>query len=213
MWKELEGNYYLFSAFLCLWTLLDEFNHYCNSETREDSLRGYPECEGIHGRRRMSRLRIRFSIPHSTSTTLQLRKRLQKQLRTLENLESNLGRVLEKLRREPRWGDLGGPYLSRRPTSKQSVLEALLVPLTFILALYVHIFASILRICSSQGRFQYFSTSTSHITVVTMFCGPAMTMYMRPGSWYDSREGQEADALPMLSLPSSTPSSTVRRIM
>ena len=69
---------------------------------------------------------------------------------------------------------------------KQSVLEALLVPLTFILALYVHIFASILRICSSQGRLQYFSTSTSHITVVTMFCGPAMTMYMRPGSWYDS---------------------------
>ena len=68
---------------------------------------------------------------------------------------------------------------------KQSVLEALLVPLTFILALYVHIFASILRICSSQGRLQYFSTSTSHITVVTMFYGPAMIMYMRPGSWYD----------------------------
>ncbi|XP_058407944.1 olfactory receptor 2G3-like [Diceros bicornis minor] len=61
----------------------------------------------------------------------------------------------------------------------------LLVPLSLILASYVRIFASILRIRSSQGRLKSFSTCASHITVVTMFCGPAMIVYMRPGSWYD----------------------------
>ncbi|KAM8935160.1 olfactory receptor 2A12-like [Lycaon pictus] len=61
----------------------------------------------------------------------------------------------------------------------------LLVPFSLILASYVRIFASILRIHSSQGRLKSFSTCASHITVVIMFYGPAMIMYMRPGSWYD----------------------------
>ncbi|CAO2588739.1 Olfactory receptor 2A12 [Lemmus lemmus] len=58
----------------------------------------------------------------------------------------------------------------------------LLVPLSFILASYVCIFATILRIRSVQGRLKAFSTCASHITVVTMFCGPAMFMYMNPGA-------------------------------
>ncbi|XP_006839901.1 PREDICTED: olfactory receptor 2D3-like [Chrysochloris asiatica] len=61
----------------------------------------------------------------------------------------------------------------------------LLVPLSLILASYVRIFASLLKIRSSQGRLKSFSTCASHITVVIMFYGPAMMMYMRPGSWYD----------------------------
>ncbi|KAM5248671.1 olfactory receptor 2A12-like [Ctenodactylus gundi] len=61
----------------------------------------------------------------------------------------------------------------------------LLVPLSLILASYTRIFASILRIRSPRGRQKSFSTCASHITVVTMFYGPAMLMYMRPGSWYD----------------------------
>ncbi|XP_003803404.1 olfactory receptor 2A12-like [Otolemur garnettii] len=61
----------------------------------------------------------------------------------------------------------------------------LLVPLSLILASYMCIFASIFRIRSSQGRLKSFSTCASHITVVTMFYGPAMIMYMRPSSWYD----------------------------
>ncbi|XP_043429334.1 putative olfactory receptor 2B3 [Prionailurus bengalensis] len=58
----------------------------------------------------------------------------------------------------------------------------LLVPLSFILASYVRIFATILKIHSAQGRLKAFSTCASHITVVTMFCGPAMFMYMNPGA-------------------------------
>ncbi|XP_045715713.1 olfactory receptor 2A12-like [Phyllostomus hastatus] len=61
----------------------------------------------------------------------------------------------------------------------------LLVPLSLILASYVRTFASILRICSSQGRFKSFYTCITHVTVVTMFYGPCMIMYMRPGSWFD----------------------------
>lgn len=72
MWEELEGNYFLLSTFLGLRIFLDEHDHCWNSETREDSLRSYPGCEGIHGRRTF-RLKIRFLISHSASTTLQLR--------------------------------------------------------------------------------------------------------------------------------------------
>ncbi|XP_008592539.1 PREDICTED: olfactory receptor 2A12-like [Galeopterus variegatus] len=64
----------------------------------------------------------------------------------------------------------------------------LLVPLSLILASYVRIFASILRIHSSHGRLKSFSTCASHVIVVTMFYGPAMIMYMRPSSWYDPEQ-------------------------
>ncbi|XP_073934055.1 olfactory receptor 2A5-like isoform X1 [Castor canadensis] len=58
----------------------------------------------------------------------------------------------------------------------------LLIPLSLILASYIHIFVSILRIRSTQGQMKAFSTCASHVTVVTMFCIPCMIMYMRPGS-------------------------------
>ncbi|XP_012502113.1 PREDICTED: olfactory receptor 2A12-like [Propithecus coquereli] len=68
----------------------------------------------------------------------------------------------------------------------------LLVPLSLILASYLHIFASIFRIRSSQGRLESFSTcAVTHITVVTMFYAPAMIMYMRPGSWYDPEQDKK----------------------
>ena len=90
----------------------------------------------------------------------------------------------------------------------------LLIPLSFILVSYVRIFVSILSIRSPQGRLKSFSTCASHITVVTMFYGPAMIMYMRPRSWYDLERVKKQPFSTMLSLPSSTPSSTVsRRIM
>ena len=61
----------------------------------------------------------------------------------------------------------------------------LLIPLSFILASYVCIFACILSIHSPQGTVKSFATCASHITVVTMFYGPVMITYMRPRSWYD----------------------------
>ena len=60
--------------------------------------------------------------------------------------------------------------------------SVILVPLSLILIIYINIFIAILRIRSAQGRLKAFSTCASHITVVTMFCVPAMVMYMKPGS-------------------------------
>ncbi|XP_028369777.1 olfactory receptor 2D2-like [Phyllostomus discolor] len=60
--------------------------------------------------------------------------------------------------------------------------SVILVPLFLILVVYVNILVAILRIRSAQGRLKAFSTCASHITVVTMFCVPAMVMYMKPGS-------------------------------
>nr|XP_012617428.1 olfactory receptor 2A12-like [Microcebus murinus] len=57
-----------------------------------------------------------------------------------------------------------------------------LIPLSLILVIYVNIFVAILKIRSAQGRLKAFSTCASHITVVTMFCVPAMVMSMKPGS-------------------------------
>nr|XP_013218262.1 LOW QUALITY PROTEIN: olfactory receptor 2A12-like [Ictidomys tridecemlineatus] len=63
-----------------------------------------------------------------------------------------------------------------------SVILKDVIPLSLILIIYVNIFITILKIRSAQGRLKAFSTCASHITVVTMFCVPAMVMYMKPGS-------------------------------
>ena len=67
----------------------------------------------------------------------------------------------------------------------------LLIPLSLIPASYVCLFASPLSIRTSQGGVKSFATCASHITVVTMFYGPAMIMYMRPRSWYDTERDRK----------------------
>uniref|UniRef100_A0A8C9UWC1 G-protein coupled receptors family 1 profile domain-containing protein n=1 Tax=Spermophilus dauricus TaxID=99837 RepID=A0A8C9UWC1_SPEDA len=80
------------------------------------------------------------------------------------------------------------PYCACADTSLNDQVDfilgfiLLLIPLSLILASYIRIFTAILKIRSTQGRIKAFSTCTSHITVVTMFCVPCMIMYMRPGS-------------------------------
>ncbi|XP_059570101.1 olfactory receptor 2K2-like [Alligator mississippiensis] len=74
-----------------------------------------------------------------------------------------------------------------RLTEQVTLLMAvilLLTPLSLILISYVFILEAILRISSAEGRFKAFSTCTSHITVVTLFYGTAVYMYMRPASSY-----------------------------
>ncbi|XP_006881937.1 PREDICTED: olfactory receptor 13H1-like [Elephantulus edwardii] len=58
----------------------------------------------------------------------------------------------------------------------------LLLPFGFVLLSYVRITVAVLRIRSAQGRFKAFSTCGSHLTVVTIFYGAAMSMYMKPQS-------------------------------
>ncbi|KAM5298392.1 olfactory receptor 2B11-like [Ctenodactylus gundi] len=58
----------------------------------------------------------------------------------------------------------------------------LAVPLCLILASYVSIGRAILRIKSSEGRKKAFGTCSSHLIVVFLFYGPAISMYLQPPS-------------------------------
>lgn len=53
-----------------------------------------------------------------------------------------------------------------------------------ILISYLLILITVLRMNSAQGRFKAFSTCASHLTVVCLFYGTALFMYLRPRSSY-----------------------------
>ncbi|XP_015273780.1 PREDICTED: olfactory receptor 13H1-like [Gekko japonicus] len=61
-----------------------------------------------------------------------------------------------------------------------SSVFTLLVPFAFILVTYVRISLAVLRIRSTHGWRKAFSTCGSHLTVVGIFYGTAMAMYLRP---------------------------------
>ncbi|XP_075061980.1 olfactory receptor 1G1-like [Mixophyes fleayi] len=53
------------------------------------------------------------------------------------------------------------------------------IPLLLILTSYVWIISTILKIQSSVGRNKTFSSCTSHITIVVLYYGPSMCLYMQ----------------------------------
>ncbi|XP_067398641.1 olfactory receptor 14A16-like [Emydura macquarii macquarii] len=59
-----------------------------------------------------------------------------------------------------------------------SLLDA--VCFALITVSYVHIFSTVLRIPSEQGRYKAFSTCLPHMVVFALFIGTASFMYMRP---------------------------------
>ncbi|XP_072480165.1 olfactory receptor 11G2-like [Notamacropus eugenii] len=52
----------------------------------------------------------------------------------------------------------------------------------FVLISYALVILSVLKIPSATGKRKAFSTCASHLTVVILFFGSVMTMYVRPGS-------------------------------
>ncbi|XP_003470957.1 olfactory receptor 13D1 [Cavia porcellus] len=58
----------------------------------------------------------------------------------------------------------------------------LVIPLLLICVSYIFILSSILRINSSEGKKKAFSTCSAHLTVVILFYGSALFMYMKPKS-------------------------------
>ncbi|XP_010351054.2 olfactory receptor 2B6-like [Rhinopithecus roxellana] len=58
----------------------------------------------------------------------------------------------------------------------------LAVPLCLILASYASIGHAVFKIKSSEGRKKAFGTSSSHLIVVLLFYGPAISMYLQPPS-------------------------------
>lgn len=63
-----------------------------------------------------------------------------------------------------------------------SQVFSLLLPFGLFLLSYVRIATAVLRIRSAQGRLKAFSTCGSHLTVVAIFYGAAISMYMKPQS-------------------------------
>ncbi|KAG9463044.1 hypothetical protein GDO78_022542, partial [Eleutherodactylus coqui] len=63
-------------------------------------------------------------------------------------------------------------------TMSATGIFTLLAPPVFIVGSYIGIIISILKIHSSQGRSKAFSTCASHLTVVLMFFGTTMTVYI-----------------------------------
>nr|NP_001377802.1 olfactory receptor family 9 subfamily G member 1 [Equus caballus]NP_001378776.1 olfactory receptor family 9 subfamily G member 1E [Equus caballus] len=59
-----------------------------------------------------------------------------------------------------------------------------ITPTVLILASYLFIIATILRIRSTQGRLKAFSTCSSHLISVTLFYGSILYIYSRPRSSY-----------------------------
>jgi olfactory receptor len=59
-----------------------------------------------------------------------------------------------------------------------------ITPIMFILASYLFIITTILRMCSTQGRLKAFSTCSSHLISVTLCYGSILYIYSRPSSSY-----------------------------
>ncbi|XP_070633783.1 olfactory receptor 9G1-like [Bos indicus] len=59
-----------------------------------------------------------------------------------------------------------------------------ITPAVFIFASYLFIIATILRICSTQGRLKAFSTCSSHLISVTLYYGSILCIYSHPRSNY-----------------------------
>ncbi|XP_028571995.1 olfactory receptor 13H1-like [Podarcis muralis] len=59
-------------------------------------------------------------------------------------------------------------------------IPVLVVPFLFIMVTYIRIGQAVLKIRSAQGRSKAFSTCGSHLIVVSIFYGSAMSMYLQP---------------------------------
>ncbi|KAM8953310.1 olfactory receptor 13F1-like [Pelodytes ibericus] len=66
-------------------------------------------------------------------------------------------------------------------------LFTLVAPFAFILASYICIVISIIKMSSVDGRTKAFSTCASHLTVVFMFYGTSMSMYLGPTKYASQR--------------------------
>ncbi|XP_078540243.1 olfactory receptor 2B8-like [Lissotriton helveticus] len=71
-------------------------------------------------------------------------------------------------------------------------IVVVIIPFFLILITYIRIISTILKIHSADGRQKAFSTCASHITVVSLFYGTIIFMYMRPGSSHSLHQDKMA---------------------
>nr|XP_025854631.1 olfactory receptor 8G5-like [Vulpes vulpes] len=81
----------------------------------------------------------------------------------------------------------------------------ILAPSLMILASYVFILSSILRIRSTEGRSKAFSTCSSHISAVVVFFGSAAFMYLQPSSVSSMDQGKVSSVFYTIIVPMLNP--------
>ncbi|NXX16831.1 O1020 protein, partial [Podargus strigoides] len=79
------------------------------------------------------------------------------------------------------------------------------VTILTILASYTYILATILRIRSAEGKYKAFSTCTSHLFAVTLFYGPAASMYSLPSSKHSQNLDKVSSVLYTIVTPMLNP--------
>ncbi|KAG8536199.1 hypothetical protein GDO81_026916 [Engystomops pustulosus] len=87
------------------------------------------------------------------------------------------------------------------------VAAGIIAMCSFFLTLvsYIHIISTILKIRSAQGREKAFSTCASHITVVALYYGTIMFVYLQPRSAYSPETDKTVSVLYTVVTPMLNP--------
>uniref|UniRef100_A0A8C6DZ07 Olfactory receptor n=1 Tax=Moschus moschiferus TaxID=68415 RepID=A0A8C6DZ07_MOSMO len=78
-------------------------------------------------------------------------------------------------------------------------------PFIFITVSYVYITRAVLRVPSGRGRYKVFSTCGSHLTVVALYYGTAISVYIRPSSTYSVTKDRVVTVIYTVVIPMLNP--------
>ncbi|XP_020727724.2 olfactory receptor 1L4-like [Odocoileus virginianus] len=78
-------------------------------------------------------------------------------------------------------------------------------PFIFIIVSYVYITRAVLRVPSGRGRYKVFSTCRSHLTVVALYYGTAISVYIRPSSTYSVMKDRVVTVIYTVVIPMLNP--------
>uniref|UniRef100_A0A8C6HUP9 Olfactory receptor n=1 Tax=Mus spicilegus TaxID=10103 RepID=A0A8C6HUP9_MUSSI len=81
----------------------------------------------------------------------------------------------------------------------------LIVSLLIVLVSYMFILIAVLRMNSAEGRYKAFSTCGSHLTVVTVFYGTLIFMYVQPQSSHSNNNDKVSSIFYTLIIPMLNP--------
>ncbi|XP_074087902.1 olfactory receptor 5W2-like [Macrotis lagotis] len=80
-----------------------------------------------------------------------------------------------------------------------------IVTISGVLIYYRYIILSVLKICSTEGRWKAFSTCISHLTVIAIFHGTVLFMYFWPSSAYSLDQDKMTSLFYTLVIPMLNP--------
>ncbi|XP_006894028.1 PREDICTED: olfactory receptor 2T1-like, partial [Elephantulus edwardii] len=86
-----------------------------------------------------------------------------------------------------------------------STIVFLLIPFVLILLSYTFIFFTVLRMKSRKGRNKALATCSSHLTVVSLYFGQAIFIYMMPSSSHTPKQDQIGAVLGTIVIPMLNP--------